>query len=72
MTMNARETFAANLRRERERLNLSQEALGERCDLHTSEISSLERAQRGPRLETIVKVAHALKIPPARLLDDIS
>ncbi|HEY3866146.1 MAG TPA: helix-turn-helix transcriptional regulator [Solirubrobacteraceae bacterium] len=72
MTVNARETFAANLRRERERLNLSQEALGERCDLHRTEISLLERAQRGPRLETIVKLARALEIAPAKLLDDIS
>jgi transcriptional regulator with XRE-family HTH domain len=69
--MNARETFAANLRRERKRLKLSQEVLSECCDLQMSEISCLERAQRGPRLETIVKIARALEIPPAKLLDGI-
>lgn len=69
--MDARDTFAANLRRERLRLNLSQEALGEACDLNMSEISRLERAWRDPRLATIVKLARGLKIPPARLLDGI-
>jgi transcriptional regulator with XRE-family HTH domain len=70
--MTARETFARNLRAERHRLELSQEALGFRCDLNTSEISRLERSVRDPRLATIVKVAQALGVPPARLLDDIS
>jgi transcriptional regulator with XRE-family HTH domain len=69
--MDAREQFAANLRRERKRLKLSQEALGECCDLNMSEISRLERSQRDPRLATIVKIAKALEIPPAKLLDGI-
>jgi transcriptional regulator with XRE-family HTH domain len=69
--MDARDTFAANLRRERKRLKLSQEALGECCDLNMSEISRLERSRRDPRLATIVKLANALGIPPARLLDGI-
>jgi transcriptional regulator with XRE-family HTH domain len=68
--MDARATFAANLRRERKRLKLSQEALGECCDL-MSEVSRLERSQRDPRLATIVKLAKALGIPPAKLLDGI-
>lgn len=71
MTQSARETFAANLRRERERLKLSQEALGFRCNLNMSEISRLERSRRDPRLATIVKLAHALGVPPARLLEGI-
>jgi transcriptional regulator with XRE-family HTH domain len=69
--MDARETFAANLRRERQRLELSQEALGELCDLNMSEVSRLERCARDPRLGTIVKLAGALGIPPAKLLDGI-
>lgn len=71
MTASARELFAANMRRERQRLNLSQEALGYRCDLNTSEISRLERSRRDPRLATIVKVARALGVPPAKLLEGI-
>jgi transcriptional regulator with XRE-family HTH domain len=69
--MDARETFACNLRHERKRLKLSQEALGFRCNLNTSEISRLERSARDPRLATIVKLARALEIPPAKLLDGI-
>jgi transcriptional regulator with XRE-family HTH domain len=67
MTASAREIFARNFRRERKRLQLSQEALGFRCDLNTSEISRLERARRDPRLATVVKLANALGIPPAKL-----
>jgi transcriptional regulator with XRE-family HTH domain len=71
MTPIARQIFAANLRRERQRLKLSQEALGFRCDLNMSEISRLERSRRDPRLATIIKLAHALEIPPAQLLAGI-
>ena len=38
--------FARNLRRQREKAGLSQEALGDRCELHRTEISLLERAAR--------------------------
>lgn len=69
--MNPRETFAYNLRAERHRLKLSQEALGFRCGLNMSEVSRLERSQRDPRLATIVKLARALGVPPAKLLDGI-
>jgi transcriptional regulator with XRE-family HTH domain len=69
--MDAREIFATNLRQERQRLKLSQEALGFRCDLNTSEISRLERSARDPRLATIVKLARALEIPACELLRGI-
>lgn len=69
--MDARGTFAANLRAERKRKKLSQEALGHACDLNMSEISRLERSARDPRLTTIVRIAKALEIPPAKLLDGI-
>jgi transcriptional regulator with XRE-family HTH domain len=66
-----RERFAANLRRERKRLDLSQEELGYRCDLHRTEISLLERGGRDPRLATIVRLARALDIKVAELLRGI-
>lgn len=65
------ERFAANLRRERRRIGLSQEALGDACDLHRTEISLLERAGREPRLSTIVRRARALRLAPADLLKGI-
>jgi transcriptional regulator with XRE-family HTH domain len=69
--MNAREQFATNLRAERQRLGLTQEALGARCDIDMSEVSRLERSMRDPLLGTIVKLAKALEVSPARLLDGI-
>lgn len=64
-----RDTFARNLRAYRQQASLSQEALGHACGLHPTEISRLERAVRDPRLDTIAKLARALGIPPAKLLD---
>jgi transcriptional regulator with XRE-family HTH domain len=49
----------------------SQEALGEAASLDMSEISRLERAHRDPRLATIAKLARALGVPAARLLEGI-
>lgn len=68
-----REQFAANLRRHRTRMGLSQEALADVCDLHRTEISLLERCKRSPRLETIVILSRGLELgSPAELLEDIS
>lgn len=67
-----RKPFAANLRKHRERVGISQEELGAMCGLHRTEISLLERRKRSPRLETIVVLARALKLDsPADLLDGI-
>jgi transcriptional regulator with XRE-family HTH domain len=68
-----REQFAANLRRHRTRIGLSQEALADVCDLHRTEISLLERCKRSPRLETIVILSRGLELSsPAELLEGIS
>jgi transcriptional regulator with XRE-family HTH domain len=69
--MEPRELFAINLRREREKAGLSQEALGDACDLHRTEVSLLERAGRDPRLSTIVRLARGLRVEPGRLLQGI-
>lgn len=60
-----RQQFADNLRRHRERMGLSQEALAEICNLHRTEISLLERCKRSPRLETIVILARGLGLSSA-------
>jgi transcriptional regulator with XRE-family HTH domain len=72
MTTTTREKFAANLRQQRDRAGLSQEALADACDLHRTEISLLERSKRSPRLETIVILARGLGLKsPAELLAGI-
>jgi transcriptional regulator with XRE-family HTH domain len=68
-----RQQFATNLRSHRTRAGLSQEALADRCDLHRTEISLLERCKRSPRLETIVILARGLDLSsPCELLDGVS
>jgi transcriptional regulator with XRE-family HTH domain len=65
------EQFAANLRAARLRLGYSQEDLAERCRIHATEVSRLERAVREPRLSTIVRLARGLDIAPSELLAEI-
>lgn len=68
-----RKQFAENLRSQRDRAGLSQEALADICDLHRTEISLLERCKRSPRLETIVILARGLGLgSAAELLDGIA
>ena len=70
--MEAHHRFAENLRRHRLDAGLSQEGLARVCRLHRTEISLLERGAREPRLSTIVRLADALGVPPAVLLDGVS
>jgi transcriptional regulator with XRE-family HTH domain len=58
------ERFAQNLRRRRTAVGISQEELGERTELHRTEISLLERAGREPRFATMLKLAGALGTTP--------
>jgi transcriptional regulator with XRE-family HTH domain len=64
--------LGVNLRGHRDRAGLSQEQLGDMCELDRTEISLLERGLRFPRLDTLVKLARALELDsPAQLLDGI-
>jgi transcriptional regulator with XRE-family HTH domain len=70
--MKPRERFAINLRKARQRKDISQEELGFRCELHRTEISLLERGGREPRLGTIVKLAGSLETTPEELCQGVS
>jgi transcriptional regulator with XRE-family HTH domain len=70
--MTPQERFSVNLRQARIKAGISQEALGEACELHRTEISLLERAGREPRLATLVKLAGALETTPAALCAGIA
>jgi transcriptional regulator with XRE-family HTH domain len=63
--------FGENLRRCRRRAGFSQEELGLRSSLHRTEIGLLERGARVPRIDTLIKIASALAIPPAELIGGI-
>jgi transcriptional regulator with XRE-family HTH domain len=63
--------FGENLVRCRKRANLSQEALGFLASLHRTEIGMLERGVRIARIDTLVKLAGAMGIPPGDLLEGL-
>jgi transcriptional regulator with XRE-family HTH domain len=64
--------FGHNLRKCRRRAGLSQEELGIRSELHRTEIGLLERGARVPRIDTLIKIASAMRIPPAELIEGIT
>jgi transcriptional regulator with XRE-family HTH domain len=66
-----KQQFAENLRRLRLAAGISQIELSDRCGLHFTEISRLERGVRDPRLATIVQLARGLEIEPAELVAGI-
>jgi transcriptional regulator with XRE-family HTH domain len=62
------ERFAENLLIYRRRAKLSQEELGVLASLHRTEIGQLEQGSRLPKIDTLVRLAGALTVPPGDLL----
>lgn len=63
--------FAENLAYYREQAGLTQEELAARAEIHRTQIGALLNGKQLPRLDTLVKLAGALGIAPADLLDGI-
>lgn len=63
--------FGGNLRRCRKHADFSQEELGYRTSLHRTEIGLLERGERIPRVDTLIKISSGLGVAPERLLEGI-
>jgi transcriptional regulator with XRE-family HTH domain len=63
--------FGENMRAARLHAGLSQVALSEATQLDRAAISFLERAERSPDLSTLVRIASALAVTPAALLEGI-
>jgi transcriptional regulator with XRE-family HTH domain len=63
--------FGQSMRAARLHAGLSQVALSEATGLDRAAISFLERAERSPDLSTLVRVAAALDVAPAALLEGI-
>lgn len=67
------ERFAANLAVAIERAgNPSQEAIANRAEMHRTQVSELLRGKQLPRLDTLVKLAGALNVQPAELIEGIT
>jgi transcriptional regulator with XRE-family HTH domain len=58
-----RAILADNVRRERERAGLSQEALADACLVRRGTIARIEKAEREPRVSTLVACSIALDVP---------
>ena len=68
--MDIRKRVGLNLRHFRKKKEVSQEKLAEDCGLHRTYVSGVERGVRNPTMLILAKIAKALDIPPARLLDE--
>jgi transcriptional regulator with XRE-family HTH domain len=67
-----RQRFAANMKRARLRLGISQEELGFRCKLNRTTISHYERGSREPGVDAVIKLAAGLEVTPTDLCEGIS
>ncbi|MCD6334629.1 MAG: helix-turn-helix transcriptional regulator [Candidatus Latescibacteria bacterium] len=66
---NIRKLISARIRELRKSKGLTQAQLAELAELSVDEIGAIERAVSTPTLETLDKLAPALKIPLAHLLN---
>jgi len=57
-----------NLLELRGRVGFSQQGTAERAGLHRTEVALIEGGKRVPRLDTIVKLAGAVRVEPCALL----
>lgn len=60
-----------NLFMARRRAGFSQEALGALASLHRTEVGMVEKGERLPRVDTLIKLASALGVAPRELLDGV-
>lgn len=63
--------FGKRVRELRLALDLSQEELAERAELHRNYVGGVERGERNVSLLNIVKLAHGLDAEPSELLETI-
>ena len=61
-------TVGQNIRAERKRAGITQEALAYRCGMHPVEVGRAERGTRDLRVSTVVKIAQGLEVPASELL----
>src|SRR5579884_3768433 len=63
-------TFGRTVRRYRRDKGLTQEELADQTGIHRTYIGGIERGERNPTLLMIHRIADALGVSPARLLEE--
>jgi transcriptional regulator with XRE-family HTH domain len=66
------ERLAENLSHRQAASGLTQEELATRANIHRTQVSELLHGKQVPRVDTLVKLAGALGVEPADLLEGIS
>lgn len=61
--------FGRLVRSLREKKGFSQEAFADKVGIHRTYIGGIERGERNPTLTMISRIAKALRIEPAKLLE---
>jgi len=70
-TLKYRKIFGETIRTRRKALDLSQERLAEKAELHHNYIGEIERGEKAATIDTIVKIAKALGVRAGDLFSDI-
>ncbi|MFH7028646.1 MAG: helix-turn-helix domain-containing protein [Heteroscytonema crispum UTEX LB 1556] len=62
--------FGEVVRRHRQMLSISQEELADRCGLHRTYISEIERGRKSASLKALLAIASSLGCPPHVLIKE--
>lgn len=63
--------FGERVRARRTELGWSQERAAHECGVHWTYLGQVERGQRSPRLENLLKLAVGLRTTPGQLVDGL-
>lgn len=69
--MTIEQAFGNVVKRQRQKLLISQEKLAELAELHRTYISQLERGLKSPSLRALFSIAAALQIEPYALILEV-
>ena len=72
MGKDPRKKLGERIRTSRTQAGRSQEELAATCGLHRTYIGAVERGERNVSLINIVRLARALRVKPADLMEDVS
>ena len=66
-----RKIFGETIRTRRKALDMSQEKLAEKAELHHNYVGEIERGEKAATIDTIMKIAKALGVRASDLFSDV-